>query len=292
MHMPRLATTLPATLVLAFIQFCTGDSTQAAVDFDKYCKAVYSPQSRAVMLNARDANSWRCTKGNEQVSVNMDDLCHRLVGPNSGPHMDNASDANSWSCVPHDVAVSGTFTPARVNADEEEAAKKLKADGKTAVFGRRFYFTSAASEQEFNALAKHSVFLISVWVPKPDDLPVKRVYIRANNQDIAVIKASSWRSEVDGKTLTAQVYGPHREDGFYLVPAGPLLRDGELLMDFGARTASVALQLPSAVMLGRAKTEAWYKSPDAAPNAKPELKAVQDFIRRKFPGFPVPASLP
>jgi hypothetical protein len=293
MKLSRATAVLIAIVSMVVLELGMTGSAYANVDFDKYCKTVYGPQSRAVMLNERDPNSWRCTKGAEQVSINMEDLCHRLSGPTYTALANNPSDAKSWTCVPHDRAITGTVPPERVINEEEDAAKKLRAEGKTSAFGRKFYFFMAGNATEFAALAKNVVFLIVVWMPKPEDLPIKRVYIRANNNDTVVKKVSSWRTEVDSKMLTAQVFGSHREDGFYLVPTGALLRDGQIWMDFsGSRPASLMLGLPSNVVVDAANKNPMYKNPDAAPNAKPDLRTLQDFIRRKFPGFPVPTSIP
>ena len=34
------------------------------------------------------------------------------------------------------------------------------------------------------------------------------------------------------------------------------------------------------------------RDPDPAPGAKPDLKTLQELIRRRFNGFPVPLALP
>jgi hypothetical protein len=133
------------------------------------------------------------------------------------------------------------------------------------------------------------VFLVAVWTQKPEELPVQRMYIRADGKEQAVYKVSSWKTPVDGGSLTAKMYGPDREDGFYLVPGGAMLRKGELVMDIPNRAGWVMLELPSTVA---SKDAGRFSNPDPAPNAKPDLKTLQAFIKRKFPGFPVPQSLP
>jgi len=101
------------------------------------------------------------------------------------------------------------------------------------------------------------------------------------------------RSEHDPGSLAAEVFGRNREDGFYLVPTGALLREGQLLVDFSAnRSANNFLQLPSTVATEAAKKNTMFQSADPPANARPDLKALQKFLQRKFPGFPVPDSLP
>ena len=69
-----------------------------------------------------------------------------------------------------------------------------------------------------------------------------------------------------------------------------LMRDGQVLIDLAAnRMAWAILQLPGKAALQRVKQ---FPNPDPAPNAKPDLKALQTFIARQYPGFPVPKSLP
>ncbi len=69
-----------------------------------------------------------------------------------------------------------------------------------------------------------------------------------------------------------------------------MLRSGQLRVELSANGVGwTLLELPSTVATAAANR---FPNPDPAPNAKPSLKALQAFIRRKFPGFPVPQSLP
>jgi len=191
---------------------------------------------------------------------------------------------------PHDIAISGVFSPNRVNSDIEADAKKLKDSGAAPLARGRKYYFAFPMPAEFSALAKYTVFLIAVWTQKAEELPVKRVYVRANNQDVPVRKIASWRSEVDPNSLASKIFGANREDGFYLVPMGALLRSGQLLIDLAAnRTEWLMLELPSTVAAANREK---YPNPDPAPNAKPGLKALQELMQRKFTGFPLPESLP
>jgi hypothetical protein len=193
---------------------------------------------------------------------------------------------------PTDKRVSGEFTPARLEADEEASAKKAQDAGQSPhQRDRRFVFTwSSLSPAEFDALNRHTVFLIAVWTQKAEELPVKRVYIRANGREVPVYKVSSWKMPVDGKSATAKMAGANREDGFYLVPGSAMLSKGELVADLTTgRTGWVLLELPSKVASADGKR---FANTEPAPNRKPDLKALQDVVKRKYPGFPVPQSLP
>lgn len=193
---------------------------------------------------------------------------------------------------PKDKVISGDFTPDRVKSDQEAFAKKLQDSGKGPLpRGRNSYFAwSSITPAEFEALGRHTVFLIAVWTQKPEELPVKLVHIRTDTQDVPVKKVASWNTPVDSGSITAKMYGPNREDGFYLVPGGAMLRKGQIRVELNANGAGwILLELPSTVASAAAKR---FPNPDPAPNAKPDLKTLQAFVRRKFPGFPVPQSLP
>jgi hypothetical protein len=280
-------------LILATFSLSTRANTEG-MDIEKYCKDVYGPQSHALLLNSKDGNSWRCSKGTQNIAFDFNDVCHRQHGSEFGAALGNKNDPNTWSCVPpSDRRITGAVTPQRVNADLEADAIKLRSSGKSAAFGRRYYFFSNLTPAEFTALAKNIVFLVVVQASKAEELPIKRIYLNANGKEIQIPRIAGSRMQLDGKSVASQVYGSNREDGIYLVPAGAMLRDGQILMDFAAsRNGNLMMQLPSNVVVENAKRMPIYNSPDAVPGAKPTLRELQEFIRRKLPGFPVPNSLP
>jgi hypothetical protein len=195
--------------------------------------------------------------------------------------------------VPTDRRIQGAVTPERVDADFQKDAEKRQASGKPAAFGRRYYFFFNMTAAEYAALAKQTVFLIVMLTHKSEELPLKRVYVRVDGRDTPVPRIAGSRGEIEDNSLATQVYGRYREDGIYLVPSATMLRDGQILMDFAnGRTASLMMQLPSNVATEDAKKNPIYASPDAPAGAKPDLKELQAFIRRKLPGFPVPTALP
>jgi hypothetical protein len=184
----------------------------------------------------------------------------------------------------------GVITPQRVNEQIEEWAKKREGSGGPTARVANFFLLFAATPAEFNALGRYSVLLLTVVTQKSDELPLARVYIRAKEQDVAMLKVSSWRSDVDSALVTHKIYGPYREAGFYLVPTGMTMRDGQLLADFAAnRTGLPILQLPNKGAPDRLRA---LGNLDPPPNAKPTLKALQGLITRATSGFPVPTSVP
>ena len=188
----------------------------------------------------------------------------------------------------NDVAgAAGPTTPERIKSRAEEAAQKLQDS-----WPRDFTYSGQPphNQKEFTALAKYMVFLFVVWTQKAEELPVKRIFIRApRGEEIPVPNVLSWRTPVDQGSATAKRFGPYRQDGFYLVSTGAMVREGQLIMDLTAgRTEWALVDFPSSVAVSQ---QGKFLSGDPAPGAKPELKTLQDFIRREFPGFPVPTAI-
>jgi hypothetical protein len=184
-----------------------------------------------------------------------------------------------------DKTISGDITPARVEADVEEAARKLQ---DAVPHNASYYFTPAYSRREFSALAKYTVFLFAVWTHKAQELPVKRVFIRTSHGDeIRTVRLASWRTQVDQGSATARRYGPYREDGFYLVPTGPMLQEGQIVIDLtSGATEWAILELPANLSAAERRN----LSDPGQSSGMPDQRTLQKVIRRDFPGFPVPSS--
>jgi hypothetical protein len=146
----------------------------------------------------------------------------------------------------------------------------------------------ARNQSEFNALARYSVLLLTSLAQKPEDLPLKRVFHRAG-QEHPIARISNWRSELDAAMLARKIYGPYREDGFYLFPTGYRERDGQILINYGTTTSDISIAQFPGEPIERLKQ---FGNLDPAPGAKPNLAALQKIIRERFTGFPVPTALP
>jgi hypothetical protein len=183
-----------------------------------------------------------------------------------------------------DQVIDYAISPERVKSDMEDNARKLQESWPRA---NTFYFITARNPREFTALAKYTLFLVVAWTQKVQELPVKRVFIRApRGEEIPVLKVSTWRTEVDPQSITAKRYGPYREDGFYLIPSGALFREGQLVMDLTAGATELAmLEFPANLTAAERRQ---MPNPDQASSHKPDLRTLQEVIRREFPGFPVP----
>src|SRR4029077_14275757 len=107
-------------------------------------------------------------------------------------------------------------------------------------------------------------------------------------KELELVRLSSWRSEIDPARTAHKQLGRYREDGFYLVPASILMRDGAVYAAFPAnRTEMPIVQTPTRSAAENAKS--YPKDVDPVPNAVPNAQALRSFIAKKFAGFPVPS---
>jgi len=161
--------------------------------------------------------------------------------PNSSPPTNVPSPK-----APEAKRITGIVTPDRLNENLENFAKRREAASGPTTRGETFFLLYANDENEFAALARYSVLVLAVLTQKAEELPVKRIYIRANNQDIPLVKLSSWSSKNPEKLLSTKIFGPNREDGFYLFPTAAIFREGQLQV--GAIGAVLpATMLPDAI---------------------------------------------
>jgi hypothetical protein len=187
--------------------------------------------------------------------------------------------------------MTGVVTPERMTTTLENQAKQRQDSG-GAPFARtsQFFIFYGDNAKEFAALGRYSVLLLTVVTQKSEELPLKGVYAKVSDKEVPVPKLSSWRVNVDDKSLTHKFYGPYREDGFYLFPTALVLGDGQLLADFTAnRNGMPVVQLPFKNLPDRVPK---FPNLASAPTAQPNLKFLRAFIARKTSGFPIPQSLP
>jgi hypothetical protein len=281
-----------------------------AVDGDRVRRDQFSgPTTRQLSLLVDRANSARATE--LTMSGMLADKRHNVVLRIDGKRMrvmesaqeggatlvtggrfTNGNAETPWfhQCAGPDTnVVSGVFSPDRINADLEASAKRRQeANPNPLPRGSFFKVVVARNQSEFNALARYSIMLLTSLAQKPEDLPLQRVYHRAG-QEHPITRVSNWRSELGAAMLARKIYGPYREDGFYLFPTGYWVRDGQMLVRYGATTSDTSIaQFPGATIdrlqqLGNL---------DPAPGTKPNLAALQKIIRERFTGFPVPTALP
>jgi hypothetical protein len=143
---------------------------------------------------------------------------------------------------------------------------------------------------EFDALAHYSILILTVVTQATEELPLKRVYLRMPDREIPLLKIASWRMDVAPTLVTYKMFGPYREDGFYLFPVSAILRVAQLQIDLAAnRSGLPLLEFPFQLGPNFLTT---MQNPDPLPGALPNVKALQAFIKKRTSGYPIPTFLP
>lgn len=186
--------------------------------------------------------------------------------------------------------VTGAVTPDDMAKRLDQSAQKIKKSNPAgADRAAQFDFAWAQDETEYKALAKYVIVLVSVVSKNEKELPLKRVYIRDKwRHDFPLEQIASGRREVAKDSATYSVFGPYREDGFYLAPAGLMKGEGDVLADFAANRTGFRLYIlpgtpPDFVEADR------HAMP--AKGAKPDPKALKTILEREYSGFRLPAAL-
>ena len=171
---------------------------------------------------------------------------------------------------------------------QKSAIDTAKLAPKGAARGSSVDFCWASSPEEYRALAKHVLVLVSVVTQDAAELPLRRVYVNIDGRETELTKLSSQRSSVRKGSITYSILGPYREDGFYLAPAGSMMADGYLQADFAVRRNGFNLYKLPGMPPDFIKAEG---SPMPAPDARPDTPALKAMLRREYKGFELPAQL-
>ena len=171
---------------------------------------------------------------------------------------------------------------------EKSAIKTAKAAPKGAARGSSVDFCWASSPEEYRALARHVVVLVSVVTQDSAELPLRRVYVNIDGRETELIKLGSQLSGVPKDSKTYSVLGPYREDGFYLAPAGSMMVDGYLQADFAIRRNGFNLYKLPGTPPDFIKAD---NNPMPALDARPETATLKAMLQREYKGFELPAGL-
>ena len=187
--------------------------------------------------------------------------------------------------------VTGAVTPEDMTKRLEQTAERVrKTSPNGAPRAAQFDFAWPQDENEYRALAKHVIVLVTVVTQDEKELPLKRVYVRNKwNREFPLDRIVSERREVAKGSLTQSVLGGFREDSFYLAPAGLMKGEGEVVADFavnrtGFRLYSLPGSPPDFIEADR--------HPMPPPGARPEPKALKIILEREYAGFRLPDGLP
>ena len=171
---------------------------------------------------------------------------------------------------------------------EKSAIDTAKVAPKGAARGSSVDFCWASDPDEYRALAKHVIVLVSVVTQDAAELPLRRVYVDSNGKQTQLTRLSSQRSGVARESLTFSVLGQHREDGFYLAPAGAMMAEGYLQADFAVRRIGFNLYRLPGIPPDFIRDDS---DPMPAKDARPETPALKAMLQREYRGFELPESL-
>jgi hypothetical protein len=171
---------------------------------------------------------------------------------------------------------------------EKSAVRTAKSAPQGAARGSSVDFCWASSPEEYRALAKHVLVLVSVVVQDKAELPLRRVYVNIDGRETELVRLSSQLSGVRKGSTTFSILGPYREDGFYLAPAGSMMADGYLQADFAVRRNGFNLYKLPGTPPDFIKADG---NPMPAPDAKPDMPALKAILQREYKGFELPAQL-
>ncbi len=183
----------------------------------------------------------------------------------------------------------GAVTPADMTERLEKAALRTKEQApKGAARGSSIDFCWPSSAEEYQAIGKYVLVLVSVVTQDAAELPLRRVYVTVDGEQTELTKLSSQRRDVKKGSTTFSILGPFREDGFYVAPAGLMRRDGYLQADFATRRNSFNLYKLPGTPPEFIKAD---NDPMPAKDATPNVPALKALLTREYQGFELPASL-
>jgi hypothetical protein len=199
-----------------------------------------------------------------------------------------ATTANAQTLSRRPVS-QGAVTPADMTERLEKAAMRTKEQApKGAARGSSIDFCWPSSAEEYQAIGKYVLVLVSVVTQDAAELPLRRVYVTVNGEQTELARLSSQRRDVKKGSTTHPILGPFREDGFYVAPAGLMMRDGYLQADFAIRRNNFNLYKLPGTPPDFVKAD---NDPMPARDATPNMPTLKALLTREYQGFELPTSL-
>ena len=199
-----------------------------------------------------------------------------------------ATTANAQTLTRRPVS-QGAVTPADMTERLEKAAMRTKEQApKGAARGSSIDFCWPSSPEEYQAIGKYVLVLVSVVTQDAAELPLRRVYVTVNGEQTELARLSSQRRDVKKGSTTHPILGPFREDGFYVAPAGLMMRDGYLQADFAIRRNNFNLYKLPGTPPDFVKAD---NDPMPARDATPNMPTLKALLTREYQGFELPTSL-
>jgi hypothetical protein len=183
----------------------------------------------------------------------------------------------------------GAVTPADMTERLEKAAVRTREQApKGAARGSSIDFCWPSSIEEYQAIGKYVLVLVSVVTQDAAELPLRRVHVTVNGEQTELVRLSSQRRDVGKGSTTFSILGPFREDGFYVAPAGLMMSDGYLQADFAIRRNNFNLYKLPGTAPDFIKAD---KDPMPPRDATPNMPALKALLTREYQGFELPPSL-
>ena len=184
----------------------------------------------------------------------------------------------------------GAVTPADMTERLEKAAVRTKEQApKGAARGSSVDFCWPSSVEEYRAIGKYVLVLVSVVTQDAAELPLRRVYVTVNGEQTELTRLSSQRRDVAKGSTTFSILGPFREDGFLRRARRP---DDERWLSAGRLRDPVATTSISISCRARRRTSSRRTITRCRPrDATPNMPALKALLTREYQGFELPASL-
>jgi hypothetical protein len=183
------------------------------------------------------------------------------------------------------TAAQHAVTPAEMDRRLEQQAADTKRIAPKAARVALVDFAWPQNAEEYRATGKFIIVLVVAVSQLEEELPLKRLYVQAGSRVVPLQKISSERRTLPEGSEVATVLGRFREDALYVAPAGPMMRKGDLLIDFAVnRNGFRVYELPG-VPPDFVRAD---RKPDPAKGAKPNAGAIRAMIEREYPGFRLP----
>lgn len=201
------------------------------------------------------------------------------TGSAAQPAVEHRVDAGSWATSP--------TTPAYMNERFNTAAIEYQ---QYAPIPRIAISDLAlpADQTEYERTGGYGVLLVSAISQEEDELPPKRITARIGTEIIELKLIASSSSNVNNASV-ANVFGLHRWDGLYAMPAYFIEDNAVLEMDFAKnRVGFVFEQFQDADKANLLQIPLKVSAPDEMAVSK---DALIELIEREFPGFLSPEKI-
>jgi len=181
------------------------------------------------------------------------------------------------------LGFSSPLTAQEAHIEGDEASAVAAADDRV-IRLVHFDLCWPASDEEYRALGKHAVLMLTASSVFPTDLPLASVYLQSDGatvplQRIAMFDPHQSKPAAQSKkTRTTQV-------SFYLLPIHFVKEDSRLLVDFsGERKGFGVTTFSKKKGLDPRLPEFFHADKDDSPG-KADMKAVQALLVREYPDY-------